>query len=94
MLRVTAIDAGAVTLATGQVNLRPFAQRPERGARRRRDARRPGPDRSTSGDDATVVDVLMEHTRSRDWLITRLAVRELLGRLGAAAPVQVLPWRR
>ncbi len=28
MLRVTAIDAGAVTLSTGQVNLRPFAQRP------------------------------------------------------------------
>src|SRR4051794_27164667 len=31
MLRVTAVDAAAVTLATGQVNLRAFAQRPNGG---------------------------------------------------------------
>ena len=43
--------------------------------------------------DAGVADVLMEHTRSRDWLITRLAVQERRGRLGRKGPVQVLPWQ-
>ena len=91
MLRVTAIDAGAVTLSTGQVNLRPFAQRPNEVlvVGEMLDAGVRVVDR---GVDATVVDALMEHTRSRDWLITRLAVTERMGRLGRRGPVQVLPW--
>jgi CBS domain-containing protein len=91
MLRVTAIDAGAVTLSTGQVNLRPFAQRPNEVlvVGEMLDAGVRVVDRAV---DATVVDALMEHTRSRDWLITRLAVTERVGRLGRRGPVQVLPW--
>src|SRR4051794_12361124 len=91
MLRVTAVDAAAVTLATGQVNLRAFAQRPNEVlvVGEMLDARVRVVDRDT---DAQVVDVLMEHQRSRDWLVTRLAVRELVGRLGRRGPVQVLPW--
>ncbi|MGH3995605.1 MAG: magnesium transporter MgtE N-terminal domain-containing protein, partial [Pseudonocardiaceae bacterium] len=33
-----------------------------------------------------------EQSRSRDWVITKLAVRERTGRLGRRGPVQVLPW--
>jgi CBS domain-containing protein len=91
MLRVTAVDAAAVTLATGQVNLREFAQRPNEVlvVGEMLDARVRVVDHDA---DAQVVDVLMEHQRSRDWLVTRLAVRELVGRLGRRGPVQVLPW--
>lgn len=92
MLRVTAIGAGAVTLATGQVNLRAFVQRPNEVlvVGEMLDARVRVVDRDR---DAEVADVLMEHTRSRDWLIVRLAVRERVGRLGRRGPVQVLPWQ-
>ena len=92
MLRITAIDAGAVTLTTGQVNLRPFAQRPNEVlvVGEMLDARVRVVDHDV---DADVADATMEHTRSRDWLITRLAVREHLGRLGRRGPVKVLPWQ-
>jgi len=92
MLRVTGIDAGAVTLTTGQVNMRPFAQRPNEVlvVGEMLDARVRVVDHDRTAD---VADVYMEHTRSRDWLITRLAVRERVGRLGRRGPVQVLPWQ-
>ena len=92
MLRITAIDAGAVTLTTGQVNLRPFAQRPNEilVVGQMLDARVRVVDHDVEAD---VADAHMEHTRSRDWLITRLAVREHVGRLGRRGPVQVLPWQ-
>ena len=47
MLRVTGVDPGAITLATGSVSLRRFTQRLERDAGRRPAARRAGPDRRT-----------------------------------------------
>lgn len=92
MLRVTAIDPGAVTLATGSVNLRRFNQRPNEvlaigellDARVRILA---------TGAEAVVVDVAMEQTRTRDWMLTRVAVRERGGgRLARRGPVQVLDW--
>jgi Mg/Co/Ni transporter MgtE len=91
MLRVTAIDPSAVTLATGSVNLRRFNQRPNEvlvigellDARVRI---------LTTGTEAVVVDVAMEQTRTRDWLLTKVAVRERGGRLTRRGPVQVLDW--
>ncbi len=92
MLRVTTIDPGAVTLATGSVNLRRFAQRPNEVlvVGQMLDA----PVRVTeSGMDAVVVDAAIEPARSRDWVVGRLAVRERRGRLGRRGQAQVVAWR-
>jgi flagellar motility protein MotE (MotC chaperone)/sporulation protein YlmC with PRC-barrel domain len=76
--RMTSADADAVVLSTGSVNLRRFEQRPA-------EALVLGDllDRRVviveTGTAATVVDAAMEPTRSRDWVVTRLAVREHSG---------------
>jgi len=79
--RMTSADAAGVVLATGSVNLRRFEQRPG-------EALVLGDllDRSVTivetGARATVVDAAMEQTRTRDWVLSRVAVREhLVGRL-------------
>ncbi|HET9140665.1 PRC-barrel domain-containing protein, partial [Actinophytocola sp.] len=91
MLRVTAIDPNAITLATGSVNLRRFTSRANEvlvigqliDARVRI--------RST-GATATVLDAAIEPTRTRDWVLCRVAVRERTGRIGRRGPVKVLGW--
>jgi Mg/Co/Ni transporter MgtE len=100
MLRVTAVDPSAVTLATGSVNLRRFHKRPNEvlvvgellDARVRVLA---------TGAQAVVVDIGMEQTRSRDWVLSKVAVRERgdrsnrrigLRRLTRRGPVSVLDW--
>jgi Mg/Co/Ni transporter MgtE len=100
MLRVTAIDPSAVTLATGSVNLRRFHKRPNEvlvigellDARVRILA---------TGAEAVVVDIGMEQTRTRDWVLSKVAVRERvdrtnrrigLGRLTRRGPISVLDW--
>jgi Mg/Co/Ni transporter MgtE len=92
MLRVTAIDPGAVTLATGSVSLRGFAQRPNEAllVGQMLDARVHIAD---SGAQAVVVDAAIEPTRSRDWVVARLAVRTRRQGFGRRGPVQVLPWQ-
>src|SRR5262245_37777432 len=91
MLRVTSIDANAVTLATGSVNLRRFTQRPNEVlvVGQLLDARAVilGTQRP-----AVIVDAAMEPTRTRDWMLGRLAIRERTGRLSRRGPIQVLPW--
>ncbi|TQM81061.1 Mg/Co/Ni transporter MgtE [Saccharothrix saharensis] len=90
MLRVTSIEPNAVTLATGSVNLRQFHQRANEvlvvgellDARVTLD----------SGAAAVLVDAAMEPSRTRDWRMTRVAVRERTGRLARRGPVQVLRW--
>lgn len=91
MLRVTSIDASAVTLATGSVNLRRFNQRPNEVlvVGQLLDARAVILD---SGRPAVIVDAAMEPTRTRDWLLSRVAVRERTGRLSRRGPIQVLHW--
>ncbi|HEX2132893.1 MAG TPA: CBS domain-containing protein [Actinophytocola sp.] len=94
MLRVTSIDASAVTLATGSVNLRRFTQRPNEVlvVGQLLDARVTVVE---SGASAVVVDAAMELGRTRDWLLGRVAVQarsSRLGRLGRRGPVQVLRW--
>src|ERR1700749_2952501 len=74
MGRVTAIEPGAVVLASGTVNMRRFEARDNEllvlaGLL----------DRTVSlvenGQQLTIVDAAMEQNRARDWLITKLAVR-------------------
>ncbi|MCI2417732.1 CBS domain-containing protein [Saccharopolyspora sp. K220] len=91
MLRVTRVEPSAVTLATGSVNLRHFHQRPNEllVLGQLLDAR---VTIDSSGAPAVLVDVALEQTRTRDWQLTKLAVRERTGRLGRRGPTQVLDW--
>jgi flagellar motility protein MotE (MotC chaperone)/sporulation protein YlmC with PRC-barrel domain len=78
--RMTAADADRVVLSTGSVNLRRFEQRPA-------EALVLGDllDRhvvlTEGGHTVVVVDAAMEQTRTQDWVVTRLAVRDAGGRL-------------
>jgi CBS domain-containing protein len=91
MGRVANVESQAVVLSTGTVSLRRFERRPTEvlllgqlvGARVRV---------ATTAAAATVVDAGFEQTRTKDWLVTRLAVRERTGPLSRRAPVQVLAW--
>jgi Mg/Co/Ni transporter MgtE len=83
--RVTSMDAEAVVLSTGTLNLRRFEKRPnellvveELLDRRVTVTPEDGDGPGTQG---TVVDIGMEQNRSNEWLVTRVAVREHTGRL-------------
>ena len=91
MLRISSIEAGAVALSTGSVSLRPFEQRKTEvllmaqllGTRVRV---------ATTAAAATVVDAGMETTRTRDWVVTKLAIRERTSMLTRRASIQTLDW--
>ncbi|MFE6919500.1 magnesium transporter MgtE N-terminal domain-containing protein [Nocardia sp. NPDC057663] len=96
MLRVTAIEPGIVTLNTGTVSLRRFAQRPGEmlamaqivDSLVRVDD--PGlPD--LNGVDVYVADLGIEQTRTRDWVVGRVAVRGHR-RIGRRRTVHVVDW--
>jgi Mg/Co/Ni transporter MgtE len=91
MLRVTAIDPGAVTLATGSVNLRQFVKRPNEILVVGELLDSPVTV-LTSGVTAVVVDIGMERSRTRDWVLSRVAVRERTRRLTRRGSVDVLDW--
>jgi Mg/Co/Ni transporter MgtE len=88
MGRVTRIESEAVVLTTGSVNIRRFEQRPgellvlgevlDRGVVRIEDGAR-----------LVVVDAAMEQSRTRDWVITRLAVRNATSKLGRRRAVLI-----
>lgn len=91
MLRVTSIEPGAVALATGTVSLRKFTLRPNEilVIGEILDTR---VHVAATGAVAVVVDAGIEQARTRDWVITKLAVRERTGRLGRRGPIEVLGW--
>ena len=91
MLRVATIEPNAVVLSTGKVNLRHFHQRPNEVVvvGQLLDARVAVEEGTVS---AVVMDAAMEPTRTRDWSLSRIAIRERTGRLGRRGPVQVLRW--
>ncbi|UJW33244.1 CBS domain-containing protein [Saccharothrix sp. AJ9571] len=94
MLRVTSIEPNAVTLTTGSVNMRQFHRRPNEVLvlGQLADAHAT---LAASGVRVTVADAAMEPTRTRDWVLARLAVRERSSRLGLGrrrSSLQVLPW--
>ncbi len=91
MLRVSSLESHAVALATGSVSLRRFEQRTLElrligqliGSRVQL---------GTTASSAVVVDAAMERTRTRDWLVSRLAVRARTRPMARRAPVQVVGW--
>ncbi|MGH3486878.1 MAG: magnesium transporter MgtE N-terminal domain-containing protein [Actinopolymorphaceae bacterium] len=73
MTRVISIDAGQVII-TGLLNMRRFQQRPTETLAIGELLDRRVTVRET-GEDVTVFDLGMEPVRSRDWLVTKVAVR-------------------
>jgi len=96
ILRITAIEPHAVTLNTANVSLRRFAQRPGEvlvlGQVLDTRVRVDDPELpQLRGVDVVVVDLGIEQGRSRDWMVTRVAVRtqRRLRRTG----LQVVDWQ-
>ncbi len=89
--RLTAIEPGSVVLNTGTLNLRRFEKRPgellvlEELLDRRVTI-------VESGRPATVVDVAMEAERTGEWILSRVAVREVTGRLTRRGHLNQLEW--
>src|SRR6476469_5899409 len=97
--RVTAIDPSAVTLITANVSLRKFSQRPGEvlvlGQVIETRVRVDDPDLpELAGVDMVVIDLGIEQTRTRDWMVTRVAVRPLARRLGRRRNVDIVEWQR
>ncbi|MEZ0341851.1 CBS domain-containing protein [Mycobacterium sp. pV006] len=96
ILRVTAIEPGAVTLSTGNVSLRRFSQRPGEvlvlGQVLETRVRVDDPDlEHLAGIEVVVVDLAIEQTRTRDWMVTKVAVRQQR-RLGRRSNVYTVDW--
>jgi Mg/Co/Ni transporter MgtE len=89
--RVTAIEPDSVVLSTGTLNLRRFEKRPgellvlEELLDRRVTI-------AETGRAATVVDVAMEADRTGEWILTRVAVREVTARLSRRGHLNQLEW--
>jgi Mg/Co/Ni transporter MgtE len=97
MLRITAIEPSAVTLNTANVSLRRFVQRPGEvlalGQVLDTRVRVNDPEHEEmAGMDVVVVDLGIEQTRTRDWVVTRVAVRSQR-RLGRRSSVCVCEWQ-
>jgi Mg/Co/Ni transporter MgtE len=89
--RITAIEPDSVVLSTGTLNLRRFEKRTgellvltELLDRRVAVA--------ATGRAGTVVDVAMEADRTGEWSLTRVAIREVTGRLTRRGHLQQLEW--
>ncbi|MGV0849543.1 magnesium transporter MgtE N-terminal domain-containing protein [Mycolicibacterium phlei] len=98
ILRVTSIEPGAVTLATGSVSLRRFQQRPGEvlvlGQVIETRVQTDDPDLpQLAGIDLIVVDLGIEQTRTRDWIVTKVAVRPAHRRLGRRHNVHIVDWQ-
>lgn len=96
ILRVAAIEPEAVTLTTTNVSLRRFAQRPGEvlvlGQVLDTKVRINDPELPRlAGTDVVITDLGLEQTRSRDWMVSRVAVRNAR-RLGRRTPVHVVDW--
>src|SRR6478736_1022526 len=96
MLRVTAIEPGSVTL-TGNVSLRRFTQKPGEVLALAQvvdsTVRVDDPELvELAGVDVLVVDLGIELTRTRDWVVSRVAVRRPRARLARRAAVHVVEW--
>ncbi|QUR68524.1 magnesium transporter MgtE N-terminal domain-containing protein [Mycobacterium spongiae] len=96
ILRVAAIEPHAVTLSTGNVSLRHFEQRPGEVLAlgqvldtpvRVNDPELP----ELASVDVAITDLSIEQTRTRDWLVSRVAVRSHR-RLRRRGPVHVVEW--
>ncbi|BBZ55437.1 MULTISPECIES: magnesium transporter MgtE N-terminal domain-containing protein [Mycobacteriaceae] len=96
ILRVTSIEHNSVTLTGATISLRRFEQRPGEalvlGQILDTRVRVTDPQlEQLAGVDVVVVDLAIEQARSRDWLVTRVAVRHR--RLGRRTTVHVVDWQ-
>jgi Mg/Co/Ni transporter MgtE len=96
MLRVAAIEPNAVTLNTASVSLRRFKQRPGEvlvlGQVLDTRVRIGDPELpQLAGVDVVITDLGIEQTRTRDWMVARVAVR-IPRRLGRRSAVHVVDW--
>ncbi|MFC9877008.1 magnesium transporter MgtE N-terminal domain-containing protein [Nocardia salmonicida] len=96
ILRVTAIEPGMVTLNTGSVSLRRFAPRAGELLAMAQivdsQVRVNDPDLpDLAGVDVLVADLGIEQTRTRDWIVSRVAVRGHR-RIGRRRAVHVVEW--
>jgi len=97
ILRITAIEPNAVTLTTANVSLKRFAQRPGEvlvlGQILDTRVRVNDPELANlAAVDVVVVDLAIEQVRTRDWMVTRIAVRSHR-RLGRRTTVHVVDWQ-
>jgi Mg/Co/Ni transporter MgtE len=97
ILRVAAIEPNTVTLNTGSVSLRHFEQRPGEvlvmGQVLDTPVKVNDPELpELAGLDVVITDLGIEQTRTRDWMVTRVAVRSQR-RLGRRGPVNVVDWQ-
>ncbi len=97
MLRVTSINPDAVTLTTGTISVRRLSVRPGEalavGQILDTRVRTDDPDLADlAGEDLVVVDLGIEQSRTRDWLVTRVAVRAARSRLGRRGETHVVDW--
>jgi Mg/Co/Ni transporter MgtE len=89
--RITAVEPDSVVLNTGTLNLRRFEKRPGEllvlaELLDRRVTIEP------NGRAGIVVDVAMEADRTGEWALTRVAVREITGRLSRRGHLHQLEW--
>lgn len=97
MLRVTSIETTSVRLTTGTVSLRRLDLRPGEalaiGQILDTRVRVDDPDLpDLAGVDVTVVDLAIERTRTRDWVVCRVAVRANRSRLRRRGGTHVVEW--
>jgi Mg/Co/Ni transporter MgtE len=97
ILRVAAIEPKAVTLNTGSVSLRRFQQRPGEvlalGQVLDTRVRVSDPDLPELAEvDVVITDLGIEQTRTRDWMVTSVAIRSHR-RLGRRGAVHVVDWQ-
>lgn len=98
MLRVTRIEPDAVTLTTGHVNLRRLSLRPNEalavGQILDTRVRTDDPDCAELHDiDLIVVDLAIEQNRTRDWMVSRVALRTTRKGLRRRGETVVVEWR-
>ncbi len=96
ILRVAAIEPDAVTLNTASVSLHRFEQRPGEalvlGQVLDTKVRVNDPELPQLADtDVVITDLGLEQTRTRDWMVTRVAVR-IPRRLGRRSAVHIVDW--
>ncbi|MFT3899591.1 MAG: CBS domain-containing protein [Gordonia sp. (in: high G+C Gram-positive bacteria)] len=97
ILRVTGVDSHKVTLNTGTISMRKLDLRPGEalavGQVMDSRVRVTDPDLADWADeDFTVVDLGIEQGRTRDWLVTRVAVRPSRLRLARRGEIHVVDW--
>jgi flagellar motility protein MotE (MotC chaperone) len=90
MTRVISVDAGQI-VTTGLVNMRRFQQRPTETLALGELLDRKVTLRET-GEEVTVIDLGIEQTRGRDWMVTKVAILKRAKRFGRRGQTAIVDW--